>query len=197
MISSIKNTPWRGTYDAIVTDPPYSIRTALLVNFDPTKIKIDFNSNTNTNININNNNLNDFTKNEAEIINTDTSEVILERDKIDHENTNNIQNDEKKRLESKNTTLETDLKLDENLNSIKSDSNSNSNSNSNDNSILDLDLDLNSNSNLGSNLDLGDIEAIVAENEILIDLISFASSHLRPHGRLVFWWPDGTYVFHY
>ena len=193
MISSIKNTPWRGTYDAIVTDPPYSIRTALLVKFDPTKIKIDFNSDTNTNssTNINNNNLNDdFTKNEAEIINIDTNELILERDKIDYENTNNIQNDEKKLHESKNITLKIDLKLDEN-------SNSNSNSNSNDNTILDLDLDLNLNSNLGSNLDLGDIEAIVAENEILFDLISFASSHLRPYGRLVFWWPDGTYVFHY
>ena len=125
MISSIKNIPWRGTYDAIVTDPPYSIRTALLVKFDPTKIKIDFNSDTNTNTNINsntnNNNLNDdFTKNEAEIINTDTNEVILERDKIDFENTNNIQTDEKTILESKNTTLKTNLKLDENSNSINS-----------------------------------------------------------------------------
>ena len=118
MISSIKNTPWRGTYDAIVTDPPYSIRTALLVKFDPTKIKIDFNSDTNTNSNTTNNNLNDFTKNVAEIINIDTNEVILERDKIDFENTNNIQTDEKTILESKNTTLKTNLKLDENSNSI-------------------------------------------------------------------------------
>jgi tRNA G10 N-methylase Trm11 len=26
----MKNSPWRGTYDAVVTDPPYNIRTHLL-----------------------------------------------------------------------------------------------------------------------------------------------------------------------
>jgi tRNA G10 N-methylase Trm11 len=30
VVSNIKNSPWRGTYDAIVTDPPYSMRTSLL-----------------------------------------------------------------------------------------------------------------------------------------------------------------------
>ena len=80
------------------------ISASFLVKFYPTKIKTDFNSDTNTNSdtninsNINNNNLND----EAEIINADTNELILERDKIDYENTSNIQNDEKKLLESKN-----------------------------------------------------------------------------------------------
>ena len=33
-----------------------------------------------------------------------------------------------------------------------------------------------------------------AKNNVLMDLISFASSHLAPKGRLVFWWPDGTSV---
>jgi hypothetical protein len=29
---------------------------------------------------------------------------------------------------------------------------------------------------------------------VLEDLISFASAHLVPNGRLVFWWPEGTYT---
>jgi hypothetical protein len=32
---------------------------------------------------------------------------------------------------------------------------------------------------------------------VLEDLISFASAHLVPNGRLVFWWPEGTYTSSY
>jgi hypothetical protein len=32
---------------------------------------------------------------------------------------------------------------------------------------------------------------------VLEDLISFASAHLVPNGRLVFWWPEGTYMSSY
>ena len=85
VVSSIKNSPWRGTYDAIVTDPPYSIRTALLEKSISTNINIDSNTTT----------------------------------------------------------------------------------------------------------DSRNMKSIVTENEILFDLISFASSHLKSQGRLVFWWPDG------
>lgn len=27
VLGDMKNSPWRGTYDAVVTDPPYNIRT--------------------------------------------------------------------------------------------------------------------------------------------------------------------------
>jgi hypothetical protein len=32
---------------------------------------------------------------------------------------------------------------------------------------------------------------------VLEDLISFASKRLVPGGRLVFWWPEGTYIYSY
>lgn len=34
VLSDMKNSPWVGTYDAIVTDPPYNIRTHLLKEYN-------------------------------------------------------------------------------------------------------------------------------------------------------------------
>lgn len=133
VVSSIKNIPWRGTFDAIVTDPPYSLRTALL---NGGKVQGPFTSDSGSNI-------------------PESSEMCNTENFVENGNENNIE-DRISSISTLNTTSP----------------------------IADND---------GSTLPLSDYP----DCSVLEDLISFADDHLVCQGRLVFWWPEGTYMCTY
>lgn len=126
-MGNIKNSPWRGTYDAIVTDPPYSMRTSLLPDH-------------------------------ASLVNqhqsTDPGSLALVPSLPNHISHS-----------SEHTDIGTVLPSEENPNTASFSTSSTTLISASHSSLC-----------------------------ILEDLISFASTHLVPDGRLVFWWPEGTYI---
>ena len=127
MVGNIKNSPWRGTYDAIVTDPPYSMRTALL--FENTAIRA-----------------NKHPTQQHQSTDPGSSIPSLSQHPVDH-NTLHPSGEN-----ASTTSFST------------------------------------------SSTSATSTSALLGSSSILEDLISFASTHLVADGRLVFWWPEGTYA---
>ena len=135
-MGNIKNSPWRGTYDAIVTDPPYSMRTSLLP--DHAFMKSDAGESSQVH----------------QHQSMDLGPLVLVPSLPTHISHS-----------SERTDIGTVLPSEENPNTASFSTSSTTLISPSHSSLC-----------------------------ILEDLISFASTHLVPDGRLVFWWPEGTYI---
>jgi tRNA G10 N-methylase Trm11 len=144
VVANIRNSPWIGDFDAIITDPPYNMRTALIA------MSSNNSSNRNSDGNDSNDNNNSSNNNDSR---DDRGDICDMRNVGRRSNDNNHNKDN-------------DDSNDKDINNVINDYASASKS----------PIDINTDS-------------------ILSDLISSASDHLSPGGRLAFWWPQGTYTY--
>ena len=129
VVCAIESSPWRGVVDAVVCDPPYSIRTALLRNSDITYPIASSTSSPS---------LSPSSSPPAPLSSSSLSSVLPS----------------------------SQHSLNPSKNTEKRENNTEKRQNNTEKSLV----------------------------SVLSHLISFASQHLVSKGRLVFWWPDGTYV---